>query len=157
MRLAFKNWGAGYSYKEVPIKINIGTIEDVGKSFEVEFWKVWEIAKSNAYDFKVELLYQGYLTAHCEAHKRKEIKGFPKYTRTNACIWADPEHLTSKSEKELYEMLQQMIAGLKKVEIKKKVKEAEQPLQNSEVLQSGNLDGPLRDIEAVQSMSSMKP
>lgn len=138
MKLAFKNWGTGYSYKEVPIKINIGTIEDVGKEFGVEFWRVWEIAKENSFDFKVELLYQGYLTAHCEAHKARQVKGFPKYTRINACIWADPDHLTSRSETALFNMLQELITGLKKIDVKKKVKDEkqEQPGMNSEVLQS---------------------
>ena len=132
MKLAFKNWSIGYSEKDVPITLKIGTLEDVGKSFNLEFWEIGEVMRTESFDFMVELLYQGYLTSCKESFKK------PKYTRINAIIWQ--EHLSVKSQKELYTMLQELLGRLKKTEVKKKVK-AKQPGMNSEVLHSANLDG----------------
>jgi hypothetical protein len=133
MRLSFKNWGFGYSEREVPITLKIGTLEDVGKSFDIEFWQIGEVMKKESFDFMVELLYQGYLTACKESFKK------PKYTRLNAIIWQ--EHLSVKSQNELYALLQELLGRLKKTNIKKKEQKVEQPGENSEVLQSENLVG----------------
>jgi hypothetical protein len=133
MKLAFKRFGFGYSERDVPITLKIGTLEDVGKSFDIEFWQIGDVMKKESFDFMVELLYQGYLTSCKESFKK------PKYTRLNAIIWQ--EHLSVKSQNELYAMLQELLGRLKKTNIKKKEQKVEQPGTNSDVLQSENLDG----------------
>lgn len=122
MKLAFRNkYSFGYSEKEVPLKINMWTIEAIGKEFGVEFYQVQDIAKRQNFDFMVQLLHKSYLTAcHELFDKGKLKKRKPEYTVTQAILWY--EHLNQTSQKEVMQMLQEFSTGLSKAS-KKKVKD----------------------------------
>ena len=118
MKLAFKNWSFGFSEKDVPIRLNIGTLEAVCKALKIEFWQIGETIKKNNFDFMVQLLYQGYITACKESYKK------PKHTESQAILWN--EHISKESQKEFIEMvnvlfgeIEKMTGAKKKVAVKK--------------------------------------
>lgn len=115
MRLAFKNWGFGYSEKEVEIVLNIGTLEAVCKALNIEFWQITDEVKKNNFDFTVELLYQGYLTACKEKFKK------PKYDRIKAILWN--ENMSKEASKEFMDKMTNLFGEISKVNktTKKKV------------------------------------
>lgn len=103
MKLAFKRLGFGFVEKEVPIRLRIGTLEDVCEDFGIDFWQLDEL-KASEYDFNVELLYRGYLTA-CMREYRK-----PKYTKTNAIIWH--EHMSNASKTEWTKIIAELMGKM---------------------------------------------
>lgn len=114
MKLAFKNrFSAGYNYKDIPIKLNIGTLEAVCEMLKIEFWQIGKTIKDKDYDFMVALFYQGYLTA-CKDKFEK-----PKYDFLNAVVWY--EYLNQEAQKEFVAMMQSLLGKLQKGD-KKKVK-----------------------------------
>ncbi len=119
MRLAFKNgFSFGYSEKEVNVTLNIGTLEAVCKALEIEFWQITDEVKKNNFDFTVELLYQGYITA-CKEKFRK-----PKYDRAKAILWH--EHMSKAAQKEFMEKMTELFGAIAKMgkpdrSLKKKV------------------------------------
>jgi hypothetical protein len=93
MKLAFKNkYSFGFTYKEVDITLNLGTLEAVCKSLGIEFYQISETVKKNNFDFTVELLYQGYITA-CKDKFQK-----PKYNIVHANIWNEQMSKSAQSE-----------------------------------------------------------
>ena len=114
MKLAFKNrFSAGYNYKEVPIELNIGTLEAVCEMLNIDFWQIGKTIKDKDYDFLVALLYQGYLTT-CKGKFEK-----PKYDLFHAAVWY--EYLPQDSQREFVGMMQALLGKLKRGD-KKKVK-----------------------------------
>lgn len=113
MRLAFKNWGFGYSEKEVPVIFKIGTLEDVCNAFKIEFWQIGDKIKEESFDFSVELLWQGYLTACKESYTK------PKYKEIQAILWY--EHLSQKSQKEFTVLVNELFGKITEAYTKKKV------------------------------------
>lgn len=99
MRLTFKRrFGFGFTERDVPITLNLGTLDAVCKALNIiGFRQISDIVKKNNFDFTVELLYQGYLTA-CKEKFRK-----PKYDREKAVLWY--EHMSHSSQKEFMEMM----------------------------------------------------
>ena len=115
MRLAFRNWSFGFKLKEVPVTFNIGTIESVCKGLGLEFWQLNDFMKKNNYDFTVELLYQGYITACKDSYKK------PKYTRSHAIVWH--ENMSKLAQDEFLEMMKLLFGDIEKMAgTKKKVK-----------------------------------
>ena len=112
MRLAFKNWGIGYSEKDVPIVLKIGTLEDVCKAFGIEFWQISEKIKEEGFDFSIELLWQGYLTACKESFKK------PRYKKIQAIIWY--EHLSQSAQKEFSALASDLFGKVTETSTKKK-------------------------------------
>jgi hypothetical protein len=113
MRLAFKRLGFGFKEKEVDIILNLGTLEAVCKALGIEFWQITDELKKNTFDFTVELLYQGYVTA-CKERFRK-----PKYDRVKAVIWH--EYMSQSTQKEFSEMITVLFGEISKTAVKKKV------------------------------------
>lgn len=115
MKLKFKRLRFGFTEKEVEILLNIGTLEAVCRSLEIEFWQIADEIKKNNFDFIVELLYQGYITACKERFRR------PKYDRVKATIWY--EHMSKESQKEYFQMMTDLFGEITKMSgVKKKVK-----------------------------------
>ncbi len=113
MKLAFKSkWSFGYREKDVPILINMGTLEAVCNMIGVEFYSLTDSMKDKSTDFFIALLYQGYITACKESYKR------PKYKFLHAVVWF--EYISQKSQKELVDMVQNFV-GKYQVTDKKKV------------------------------------
>ena len=148
MRLAFKNFSFGYTLKEVPITLKIGTLEDTCNTLGIEFWQMGDYLKKENIDFITELLYQGYVTACKESFKK------PKYSRIKAIIWY--EHMTKEAQKEFMGLMTDLFGKLQKSGDKKKVK-AKQAGENSVVLPSENFSGPSSDTGMPQFTSSTKP
>ena len=122
MKLAFKNrFSAGYKYREVPIKLNIGTLEAVCDMLNIDFWQMGKTIKDKDFDFMVALLYQGYLTACKETYIRSKKSSYPtpEYKLFHAAIWY--ECMGPASQKEFVGMMQILLGKLKKGD-KKKVK-----------------------------------
>lgn len=122
MKLAFKNrFSAGYNYKEVPIELNIGTLESVCEMLNIDFWQIGKTIKDKDYDFLVALLYQGYLTACKEAYIRSGKSSYPtpEYSFLHAAVWY--EYLPQDSQREFVGMMQALLGKLKRGD-KKKVK-----------------------------------
>ena len=122
MKLAFKNrFSAGYKYREVPVKLSIGTLEAVCDMLKIDFWQIGKTIKDKDYDFLVALLYQGYLTACKEAYIRSGKSSYPtpEYRLLHAAIWY--EYLNQESQREFVGMMQALLGKLKKGD-KKKVK-----------------------------------
>lgn len=117
MKLAFRNkWGFGFSEKEVDVKFNLGTLESVCKALEIEFWQISDTVKKNNFDFTVELLYQGYITA-CKDKYQK-----PKYDLVHAAYWYDQMSKTAQDDfKVLMTELFGEISKMSKEKGKKKV------------------------------------
>jgi hypothetical protein len=92
MKLAFKRYGSGYSEKEVPVIFNILTLKMVCKEFGVDFKGIDEIRKKEPYEFMVELLYQGYISACKESYKK------PKYGKEKAILWYEKMSQTTQDE-----------------------------------------------------------
>jgi predicted nucleic acid-binding OB-fold protein len=113
MKLAFKKFGIGFTEKDVPILLNIGTLEAVCNELGIEFWQITDSIKSNNIDFTIELLWQGYLTACKEKFKK------PKYKKIQACIWY--EHLSQSAQKEFTEIMTDLFGKISKTYVKKKV------------------------------------
>lgn len=112
MKLAFKNrFSFGYFEREVPIMINMGTLEAAGKQVGVEFWEIPEKVKDKSYDFILAILYQGYLTACKESFKK------PKYNFSHAVVWY--EYISQKSQVEFTGMMQEFIGKIKGPDKKK--------------------------------------
>lgn len=137
MRLAFKNgFSFGYSERDVPITLKIGTMEDLCLEFGIHFYQIGDKIKKDNAEFMTELLYQGYRTACKEAFKK------PKFDRVKAILWYN--HLSKEAEREFSEKLAQLLSGMTKMSApkadKKKVK-AKQPSRNLELSPSGNLAG----------------
>ena len=114
MRLAFKNWGFGFSEKEVEITLNIGTLEAVCKDLDIEFYEIGDKAKVSPDDFRTELLYQGYITA-CKDRYSK-----PKFDKVKAIIWN--EYLSQSALKEFNDKVNFLMGEISRTTIKKKVK-----------------------------------
>ena len=145
MKLAFKNWGFGFTEKEIPISLKIGTLEDLCKELKIEFWQIGTVIKESDFDFMSELLYQGYLTAYKErlSDLRFSRLGLiiyillhPKYDRVKAILWN--EHISKESQKELLLLMTALFGEITKMTTKKGKKKVtkKQPLENSEPLQS---------------------
>ncbi len=115
MKLAFKRYGFGFYEREVEIILNIGTLEAVCKALEIEFWQIAEEVKKNNFDFTVELLYQGYITA-CKDRFTK-----PKHDRVKAIIWH--EHMSKEASKEFMDKMTELFGSIAKMgkQDKKKV------------------------------------
>jgi len=115
MKLAFKNRFIGYSEKDIDIILNIGTLEAVCKSLDIEFWQISDAIKNKGFDFSVELLYQGYLSA-CKLKyetSKKRFERTPKYTLFHAAYWH--EHLSKEAQKELLEKMNVLLSGISKM------------------------------------------
>lgn len=118
MKLAFKNkYSFGFSEKEVEITLNIGTLENVCKALNIEFYQIGDAVKKNNFDFTVELLYQGYITA-CKDRYEK-----PKYTLINAGYWK--EYMSQTAGNQLMEKMTGLFGEITKMSgpVKKKVKQ----------------------------------
>jgi hypothetical protein len=125
MKLAFKRLGFGFTEKEVPISLKIGTLEDLCKELEIEFWQIGDVVKKNDFDFMSELLYQGYITACKESYTK------PKYDRIKATIWN--EHLSKESSKELMELMTALFGQITKMsQVDKKKAKRKQPSKTLE-------------------------
>jgi hypothetical protein len=119
MKLAFKRRFFGYTEREVPIMLNIGTLEQTCNALEIEFHQIGTALKNTEYDFLVELLYQGYITASCEAFKKGKSKKL--YGREKASIWY--EHMSQSALTEFRQMMADLMGKLKvRTTNKKKVK-----------------------------------
>ena len=118
MKLAFKNWSIGFTEKEVKVTFNLGTLESVCKALNIEFWQISDEVKKNNFEFTVELLYQGYITACKDSYQK------PKYNRLNACIWN--ENMSKGATKELMQKMTDLFGEITKMSgkqsVKKKVK-----------------------------------
>jgi hypothetical protein len=115
MKLAFKKrFGAGYFEREVPVMLNIGTLEAVCDMLKIEFHQIGESLKERDYDFIVALLYQGYITA-CKDRYEK-----PEYSLLHAAVWH--EYMSQKSQQEFVKMMQGLLGKMQPGEDKKKVK-----------------------------------
>jgi hypothetical protein len=112
MRLAFKNYGFGFSEKEIEITLNLGTLEAVCKSLGIEFWQISDEIKKNNFDFTVELLYQGYITACKDRYKK------PKYGYEKAIIWN--ENLSKSAQKEFLDKMTALFGEITKMAGSKK-------------------------------------
>ena len=113
MRLAFKRLGFGFTEKDVDVLLNIGTLEAVCKSLDIEFWQIADEVKKNNFDFTVELLYQGYITACKDQYKK------PKYDKTKAILWND--NMSKSAQKEFMEKMTDLFGEITKMSCKKKV------------------------------------
>jgi hypothetical protein len=127
MKLAFKRkYGFGFVEKEVPIILNLGTLEAVCKALKIEFWQITEVLKKNDFDFIVELLYQGHISAYKEILSklsRLELRlGLipPKYGPEKAVIWK--EYMSQTAQKEFTELMTVLFGELTKSADKKKEK-----------------------------------
>ena len=136
MKLAFKRLGFGFTEKEVEITLNIGTLEAVCKSLGIEFFQIGDEIKKNNFDFTVELLYQGYVTARKEMLFELRLSkiglifyilSHPKYDREKAFIWN--EKLSKKAQKEFMEKMTGLFGEITKLSGKSK-KKVKQPLKN---------------------------
>ena len=112
MKLAFYKRFRGMTFKEVPVTLKIGTLEDTCEYMGLEFWQAGEASKSGN-DFVSELLYQGYLTACKESFKK------PKYDRIKSIIWY--ENMSQTAQKEFTEMISGLYGKITGKEDKKKV------------------------------------
>ena len=113
MRLAFKRrFGLGYVERDVSIALNLGSLEAVCKALKIEFWEIGETIKKSDYDFLVELLYQGYITA-CKDRYEK-----PKFNRLHAVIWK--KYMSQKSQKEFADLMTELFGAISKATVKKK-------------------------------------
>lgn len=116
MKLAFKNKFYGYSEKEVDIVLNIGTLEAVCTSLDIEFYQITD--KITDFEFTSELIYQGYITA-CQLKYQK-----PKYNLLHAILWN--EHMSKEAQKEFITKMQDLFGRITKMaevpDIKKKMK-----------------------------------
>jgi hypothetical protein len=120
MRLVFKRYVFGFVEKDIPVVLNIGTLEAVSKALGIEFWQIAAEMKRDAFEFGVQLLYQGYLTACKESFKK------PKYTELHAVIWY--EHMSKEATKEFMDMMTRLFGEITKTWArKKKVKKTIQP------------------------------
>lgn len=116
MKLAVRKWFSnGFRFEEVPITLKIGTLEDVCSSFGIEFYQVGDYSKDHHYDFMVELLYQGYLTACKESFKKPKFKPF------HAHFWF--ELMSQSAQKEFTDMLNGLMGKIQGGGSKKKVKQ----------------------------------
>jgi hypothetical protein len=115
MKLAFKRkYGRGFSEKEVNITLKLGTLEAVCKALEIEFWQIGDAVKKDNYNFTVELLYQGYISACKDAFKK------PEYTCVNAVIWH--EYMSKEASKEFMDKMTLLFGAISKMSgVKKKV------------------------------------
>jgi len=115
MKLAFKNFSFGFSVKEVEITLKIATLEALCKDLNIEFWQIGEQVKKNDFDFRLELLWQGYITA-CKDRYEK-----PKYGKEKAVIWN--EYLSKEALKEFTKKTNNLYGDISKMSgVKKKVK-----------------------------------
>lgn len=115
MKLAFKRYGFGYSEKEVEITLKIATFEAMGEALNMEFGGLGNYAKTNPFDFRSELLYQGYIIACKDRYKK------PKYDRAKAILWND--HLSKAAQDELSVKITELFGKIEKITgVKKKVK-----------------------------------
>jgi hypothetical protein len=112
MKLAFRNKFFGYSEKDVPVTLNIGTIEAVCKALEIEFWQIPERAKNTKSEFTIELIYQGYITACKDSYKK------PKYDYAKAIFWY--EMMSKEAEKEFTNKMTELFGEISKMSGKKK-------------------------------------
>ena len=115
MKLVFKRrFGLGYVEREVPVTLNLGTLEAVCKALKIEFWQIGEAIKKNDFDFIVELLYQGYISACKDRYQR------PKHGHEKAVIWK--EYMSQSALKEFTEMMTILFGEITKTgkEVKKK-------------------------------------
>jgi len=113
MRLAFKRrFGFGYVERDVPVTLNIGTLEAVCKALKIEFWQIGETLKKDNFDFVTELLYQGYVSACKDRYRR------PKYGREKAVIWK--EYMSQSAQREFTDMMTALFGEITKSGIKKK-------------------------------------
>lgn len=113
MNLPFKRrFGLGYVEREVPIALNLGTLEAVCKALKIDFWQISETIKKSDYDFVIELLFQGYITACKDRYER------PKFTLLHAVIWK--EYMSHKAQKEFADMMTELFGSITKATVKKK-------------------------------------
>ena len=118
MKLAFRNkFSFGYREKEVPIVLNIGTLEATCDMLGIEFHQIGEILQNKDYDFILSLLYQGYITG-C-----KELYQKPKYKFSHAVIWH--EYMSKKSQEEFVALTQKLIGKLQGKDKKKVMNQKE--------------------------------
>jgi hypothetical protein len=115
MKLAFKRLAFGFTEKDVPILLKIGTLEDVCTELKIEFWQISDYIQKEDFEFSVEVLYQGYLTA-CKERFQK-----PKYDRVKATIWH--EHMSQSAQKEYVQMMTELLGKVTKTFTKKKVEQ----------------------------------
>jgi hypothetical protein len=92
MRLAFKNWGFGYTLKEVEIVINLASVELACEELKIDLFQMADYAKKNAFDYMTELLYAGYVIA-CQKRYKK-----PKYGKEKAIIWNENMSVEARTE-----------------------------------------------------------
>jgi len=122
MKLAFKNkYSFGFTEKEVDITLNLGTLEAVCKSLGIEFYQISETVKKNNFDFTVELLYQGYITA-CKDKFQK-----PKYNTVHANIWN--EQMSKSAQSEFVEKMTLLFGEITKMTKTSKKKVIQKPIQ----------------------------
>jgi hypothetical protein len=113
MKLVFKRrFGLGYVERDTPITLNLGTLEAVCKSFNIEFWQMAETFKKNDFDFIVEILYQGYISACKDRYKR------PKYKLSDAATWK--EYMSQSAQKEFADLMTDLFGNLTKAAPDKK-------------------------------------
>jgi hypothetical protein len=111
MRLSFKRLGFGFVEREVPVLLKMGTLEDFCDAFEIDFWQIQDL-KLTEFDFNVELIWQGYLTACRQTYKK------PKYDKVKASIWI--EHMSQTSKVEWIKMISELMGRIKETTVKKK-------------------------------------
>lgn len=114
MRLAFKNkWGNGFTEREVPVMLRIGTLEDIKEAKGVDFSGMVEMIKSDLDEFMRLILYHGYLTA-CQKQYKK-----PQYKENHAYYWY--AKLDQEARKELNTKMTMLFGEMKGEGSKKKV------------------------------------
>jgi hypothetical protein len=122
MKLAFKRRAFGFTVKDVPIELRIGTLEDTCKELDVEFNQISDTIKNNEVDFFTEFLYQGYITAMCEKLKRVG-NAKVEYNRIQSILWY--EYMSIEAKRELQKLMAELFGEIKNMsgkEVKKKVK-----------------------------------
>jgi len=135
MKLAFRTiWG--YREKEVDILLNIGTLLNVSKGLGIEFFEIADKMKVDNYNFTVEMLYQGYISACVERYKNHKSKRYPIYTRSHAQLWT--EHLSKEATKEFIDKMTELFGELSKTTVNKKKVTTKQPGRKSESSPVGN-------------------
>lgn len=112
MKLTFRKIGGFYKDKDIPITIDLGTLEDTCEGLGIEFHEITETLKNRNYDFSIELLWQGYITACKDAYKK------PKFTRSHAIIWN--EHLSKEASQEFVKKMTDLLGKIGKTTTNKK-------------------------------------
>ena len=113
INLPFKTLGIKHT-KKVDIVFNLGTLEDICKDANIEFYEVGDYIKSNGVMFSMLLMYHGYM-AGCKYNKVK-----PKYTMEHVKIWVN--NITAMEQAKILTLIEGMfdIMNNTKADSKKK-------------------------------------